>query len=205
MDRDVDEAVLGPMVAAFAPPRHLRGDPAAVEAALALYRQALGRFPRPVLERAWRAAAENHPTWAWPTPADVLRQAERLAARVRRDGPAWVEEAVRLADAYTRRFLQANRAAARARDGGYEGRLRAYVWEAAYVQAQRLAGRADGLNYDAVLFAHLDDDDRRAAMDEFFARAEAQAARGFVRVAVPAAAVRRWEQEATTPGAGRAR
>jgi hypothetical protein len=197
-NRDVEECVILPMRAAFPPPTHLRGSDHAQEASLNVYRRALAKFPRDVLERAWQEAAERQDYFMWPRCATILEACERIEkeAGVPVERVEWVEEATRLMDEYGTRYMKTSKEAARARAGGYEGHLRAYVTECAWVQGQLIAGRTDGLGYSSVLFAHAEDLD--ATRDEFFEAAAAQARKGVIKVTVPRGLIARWQTEAAT-------
>jgi hypothetical protein len=205
---DVEEAVIKPMTATFPPPTHLRGKPHAIEAALTVYRRALGRFERPVLEQAFQKTAAENEYVMWPKCAALLKAAEhfhRLAHPHARDADAWVEKAAEMADAYVRRFMKASTHAARAREGGYEPEVRRYVEAASWVQAQYLLGRS-GVAYDGLaLFGDrlCRDEKEREREAEFFEKAREQAARGSIRVHVPAEMVRRWQRQAEGQGRGR--
>src|SRR5262249_34842145 len=120
--------------------------------ALGVYRRALGRFERPVLEQAFQKASAENEYVMWPKCAALLTAAEhfhRLAHPHGRDADAWVEKATQMVDAYVRRFMKASTYAARAREGGYEREVRRYVEAASWVQAQYLLGRS-GVAYDAL-------------------------------------------------------
>src|ERR1700676_3494247 len=158
---DVNQAIIKPMVATLPPPRHARGDPAAIETLLNVYRRALDRFDRAVLDQAWQKAAAEQDYWLWPMPQALIQAAEHFHKLAHpfdpREADAWVERAQGLTDAYVKRFIKTSQAAIRAREGGYEAALKEYVRAAAWVQAQSIEGR-EGLGYSAhVLFGRQPD------------------------------------------------
>ena len=204
LNPDVEEAVIAPLLAAFPPPTHLRGNRHAIDTALNVYRRALGRFERIVLEQAFQKAAAENEYVMWPKCSALLKAAEhfhRLAHPQARDPDAWVEKADGMADAYVKRFMKTSAHAARAREGGYEPELKRYVEAAANVQAQYLLGRT-GVAYDGLaLFGNRvgRDQEEKEREAEFFEKAREQAAKGSIRVHVPAERVRRWQQQAEGP------
>ena len=106
-----------------------------------------------------------------------------------------MQPATDLADSYVRQFLKTAGAAVRAREGGYEEPLKCYLREAAWVQAQMILGRTHVGYSCSVLFGP------RASPDEaFFEKAKEQAARGHIRVQVPAERVRQWKVQAQGQG-----
>lgn len=198
---DVEEAVIKPMQALYPPPHHLRRNPEALQLALNTYRRALRRFDRPVLTQAWQRVAEQNEYWTWPKLSDLVRACERCEREahppgIQSEGESWVEKATALADAYTRRFMEKSQTAQRARDEGWDGALKTYVREAAWVQAQYLVGSphigysaADLFGYPGVSAAEC-----REQADDFFEKAREQAARGHIRVQVPASMVEYWKR-----------
>jgi hypothetical protein len=198
----VEEAVITPMLAAFPAPSHVRGNRRATETLLDVYRRALERFDRPVLEKAWQQVAAEQNYWIWPMPEALVEACKALRIeQARMAGEDWVEKATTLADAYTRRFMLTTQAAVRAREGGYEGALKSYLTEAAWVQAQYIEA-CQGIGYSsAVLFPGRDRD--KEAEERFFEKARTQAETGHIKVVVPRELVERWKGQA--PGAGRTR
>jgi hypothetical protein len=190
------EAVIRPMMSLLPAPNHIRHDPEAKSRALEIYTRALEKYERPVLERAWQRVVESHELWCWPTVAQ-LRQAAVQAHRElqpAKDPEAWVEKAEAMSYSYTQRFLKTSAVAARAREGGYERELRDFVKAASWVQGQMIGGK-ECVGYDhAVLFGKGPRD--KEAEQEWFAKARAQAETGHIRVHVPTAMVKRWQQEA---------
>lgn len=183
-----------PMRQAFPPPVSLRGSEAMQEAVLDVYRKALQRFPREVLAEAYQMAAERQQYHCWPKCAVILAAAEALMPE--QEPVEWVEKVVEMAHQYTERFMKTSAVAAKAREGGYEARLKRYVMESAYVQAQVIVGRTDGLNYDGVLVAHLPRGEQAEGLDDALSRAAAQAEKGHIQVRVPTEAVRHWMEQA---------
>jgi hypothetical protein len=196
------------MLSAFPAPTHVRGDPAATEALLDVYRRALSRFDRPVLEQAWQKVAAEQDYWVWPMPETLVKAAERFQSIARRanstDNDSMVEKAYALADEYTKRFMKTTQTAVRAREGCYEPELKRYVSEVANIQAQLiLRGPQSGVGYTGyILFAHHGQRDRPREQEWFAAQRE-QAAKGSIRVTVPKEAVARWAERAKHEGRGR--
>jgi hypothetical protein len=198
----VEDAIICPMVASLPAPTHVRGDPAAVETLLNVYRTALARFDRPVLEQAWQKVAAEQNFWVWPLPETIVRAAEhfhKLAhPNASQEAEAWVERATKLSDDYVKRFMATTQAAVRAREGGYEPALRSYVREASWVQAQYIEGRS-GVGYSStVLFSSPTRD--KEAEQRFFSKAKEQAATGHIKVIVPNEMVKRWKTEGEARG-----
>jgi hypothetical protein len=202
---DVEKAVIEPMRAAFPAPTHVRGDPAATEALLDVYRRALARFDRAVLEQAWQKVAAEQDFWLWPMPEILVKAAEHFHAIARRANPHddLVEKAYGMADEYWKRFSKSI-TAVRARENGYEQELKRYVLEVANVQSQViLRGPQSGVGYTGhVLFCHHGQRDREAEQ-EFFTKCREQAAKGSIRVHVPKEAIERWRNIAERQGRGR--
>src|SRR5262249_15031106 len=137
--------------------------------------------------------------WVWPLPDDLVQAARHFHGRLHPGGDAWVGQAQAMADRYVREFMQTSAIAARAREGGYEAELKRYVVAASWVQSQYVLGR-QGVGYDSnVLFPGPRD---KEAEQEWFARAREQAETGRIKVTIPAALIRRWQEEAVR---GRAR
>lgn len=200
MSDDVQEAVLGPMLQLFPPPKHLR-QPSAIQIALVPYRRALERFDRPALDFAWQKAVEENAMWCWPTVHALVSQAEAYQ-RQHQASEAWVEKAQELTDAYTRRFMATSQTAARAKAEGWADKLSAYVTEGAWLQAQILVGR-ENLSYSGLLVAHLPTiEEKKEAVAELLERARVQARKGHIQVRVPAGLTERWRKAA---GQGRER
>jgi hypothetical protein len=195
----VEEAVIAPMLAAFPAPRHVRGNRSATDILLDVYRRALERYDRPVLETAWQKVAAQQDYWIWPLPEALAEACEALRIQqARTAGEDWVGKATALADAYIRRFILTTQAAVHAREGGYETALKSYVTEAAWVQAQYIEGR-QGIGYSsAVLFPNRERD--KEAEERFFEKSRAQAETGHIKVVVPRELVERWKGQAQGPG-----
>ena len=82
--RDVDEAIIDPMVAIFPPPMHVRGCHEAALLLLDVYRKVLAGYPRAVLEQAWTKVAAENTYWIWPRPADIVQACRQIRARTGR-------------------------------------------------------------------------------------------------------------------------
>jgi hypothetical protein len=200
---DVDELVIDPMVTRLPPPRHVRDNDAAVEELLDSYRHALCRFNRPTLEEGWRIASARLTVWTWPTPGEVAeacKEALREAAR-EGDADAWVQHATDLSDQDVRRFMTTSAHAARAREGGYEDKLKQYVRECAWVQAQYICGQ-EGVGYDHRTIFGTGPRDREAEQ-EWFTRQSEQAEKGSIQVRVPPRHTEGWRARPQPEGRGR--
>jgi hypothetical protein len=191
----VEEAIIQPLLDTFPPPSHIRGKPAAIEALLNVYRRALDRFERTVLEQAWQKVAAEQTFWVWPLPETLVKAAKHFQGRtVPQEPDDWVERATKMADSYARRYMLTTQTATRARDGGYEAALKRYVLEASWVQAQFAVGR-QGAGYDhGVLFPARERD--KADEQEWFEKAREQARTGHIRVSVPRNMVEQWAEKA---------
>jgi hypothetical protein len=203
--QDVEEAVILPMTTTFPPPTHLRGNRQAIASALNIYRRALEGFERPILEQAFQKAAAENEYMMWPKCSAILKAAEefhRAAHPPPRNPDAWVEKATALSDQYVRRFLKTSTHAVRARQGGYEAELKAYVREASWVQAQYILGR-DGVGYASAVLFNGDLRRDRDHEEEFFSRARKQAESGHIRVHIAPELMKRWQGEAQGRPMGR--
>jgi hypothetical protein len=194
-EEDVNDAIIKPMCRLYPPPRHLRGDEDILDAALGTYRRALARFDQKVLEAAWDRVVAQNAIWCWPKVADIVQAAEAVKGASRPElSEDWVERATRMADSYTRRYMQTTQAAVRARESGFEAALKRYIWEASWVQSQMICGRG-GVGYDhAVLFPARERD--KEAEAEFFAKAREIAKSGHIRVSVPRGLIEQWTEKA---------
>jgi hypothetical protein len=200
--RDVDEAVIAPMLIALPAPLHIRGKPAAIETLLNVYRHALAGFERETLEKAWLKVAASQDYWCWPMPETLVKAAKHFHDLAHpfdpRQTDAWVDKAQALTDAYVKRFMLTTQTAVRAREGGYEAALKEYVEAASWVQAQFIVGRHN-VGYSACVLSGPKADGEEKA--EFFEKAREQAKSGHIRVNIPPAKIEAWKQL----GQGRAR
>lgn len=190
----VDKAVINPMRRRYRPPKNLREDEDALEDALDMIRRALLRFDKPVLEKAWQMAVERNEIECWPKLKSLVEAAEHFHRLAHRNDNAdeWALRATEMADAYWRKFSK-TAVAVRAREGGYEPRLKEYVREASCVQAQMIMRRENLAYTSNVLFPGLRDE---AAEAEWFNQAKAQAQTGEIKVKVPPAIIERLKAEA---------
>lgn len=193
---DVDQVIIRRLRAntPYPSPRHLRAD--AYENTLSDYRRALARFDHDVLERAWRKAIEASQVWCWPKIGDILQAAEQAQRELHPPGRGedWVGKAQALVDSYWRKFSK-SAAAVRAREGGFEAKLKTYVTAVAWVQGQLIVRPESGVGYDhQVIFGKGPRDE--AAEEEFFRKAREQAATGHIRVPVSASKVETWKAAA---------
>lgn len=193
---DVQEAIIKPMLMAFPPPTHLRGNRYAIAETLNTYRRALSRFERPVLELAWQKAAAEAEYRIWPSCPAIVKAAEHFNARLHpppKNPDAWVDKAQVMASDHAKKFMKTSQAAVRARAGGYQAELKQYVEAVAWVQSQLLLGRR-GLAYTStVLFQNGEGPEER---ESWFDKIHEQVASGTIRVHVPSALVRRWKEQA---------
>ena len=195
------EAFIERMVATYPPPTHLRGHPDTIRQALDAYARALERFAPTVLDRAWQKVVEENEFWIWPKLSDIVQACVHFGredARLR--GPAndaAVERAASLAWNYRKRFMAGSALAKRAEAEGWQDSLRGYVDEAAWVQAQLIAG-VTRVGYSAVLFAHLPRGrEYEVGVEAFWEKSRKQAETGHIRVHVPHAAILGWKGRAS--------
>ena len=186
----------------YPPPQHLRRDAKQQAAALAQYTKTLARFDEPTLRAAWQTVIAEHAFWVWPNPGTV-------AAACLRHMPPPPElsdqeqrrhQALALADAYTARFMKTTHLARLAASEGWAPRLREYVRDAAWVQAQLICGvRAIGF-----ATALVPEEDCHLSAREWFPRYRETIAgaveRGTIRVAIPPTRRREWQGEEVDRG-----
>lgn len=208
----VQEHIIGPMLAIYPPPQHLRGDRRRQAEALAAYTKALARFDAPTLAAGWQKVVAEHPFWVWPNPgaiADACRACLPKPPAVS-DGEQRRQAAEALADAYTARFMKTTQFAKLAEREGWAPRLREYVRDAAWVQAQLIEG-VYPVGFPTNLIPR---GERHRPLVETFAeyRGGVMGAvdRGRVRVSVPPDRIRGWKaasgkaaEPAPPPGPGR--
>lgn len=191
MIQDVEAAVIRPMRRRFRRPKEIPADKE--EEALDYYRRGLQRFPRPILDQAWQAVVERWEFPFWPDLKLILEAAEALhKPEPQKD---WLPEAERLRDEYVRKFMKTSTHAARAREAGYEPKLRQYVEAACWPQAQWLAGRK-GTEYALLLFNWLPEAEREAEKERFYEHAAEQVRAGRIKVTIPLKLVGMWQREA---------
>lgn len=194
MSEAVEKIIIGPMLALYPPPSHLRDDAGRRAAALAEYRHALDRFDGPTLAVGWERVVAEHQYWVWPNPgliaaacAQSLPPPPAVSDQDRRRSAA-----IEMAEDYTARFLKTTHQAALARAEGWFPRLAEYVREAAWAQTQLLVG-VKPVGFSAVLIPR---EHRHLTAGDAFARyretIDGALRRGRVRVTVPPALVREW-------------
>jgi hypothetical protein len=211
LSEEAAQAIIGRMLEMYPPPVHLRHSGEAMATAIDTYRRGLSRYDSQTLDAAWQLVCEANEYWTWPKLSELLKACERCTREARGEpaGPSHderIEQANTLASAYTRRFMQTSRLAIRAREEGWERSLRDYVDAAAWVQGQMLAGCSDIAYSSVVLFDYtqLSREELEERSETFFAKAREQAAKGHIRVSVPAYRIEAW-QAACEEGQGRAR
>jgi hypothetical protein len=191
--------VLNPMQEMFPAPNHLRASDQARKEALRVYEAALIGFDDEVLRTAWEKVAGNRDLWCWPASGEIANACrEAQKARPRNGGQSeLIDKANELATQYVKGFMKRSRVAARAKNGGWDGELKSYLFEVAWVQAQFLAGVKDvGYSARALKGASPGDSkDVRQQAAEFLKNAREQAAKGTIRVQLPNVLVRDWETE----------
>ena len=136
----VRDLILKPMQEIYLPPLHLRHDADAQARALDAYAAALAPFDGDTLQRAWENVVARQTYWVWPAAARSSRPAGNASPGRRR--PAEEEQrkakALDMADDYATQFMKTSHLAKLAAREGWSGRLRDYVTDAAFVQAQLL-------------------------------------------------------------------
>lgn len=196
------EAFIERMVATYPPPTHLRGHPDTIRQALDTYARALERFAPTVLDRAWQKVVEENEFWIWPKLPDIVKACVHFeredACRLSPAKDASIDRAASLAWNYRKRFMATSALAKRAQAEGWEGALRGYIDEAAWVQAQLIAG-VTRVGHSASLFSHLfrNGGEHEAGVEAFWEKSRKQAESGHIRVHVPHAAVLRWKGRST--------
>lgn len=206
----MEEAVLRPMQRVYLPPRHLRrydtDDPDAKEEALEQYRQALAGYDRATLEKAWQRVRAGHDYSIWPTPAALVQAAELSLPRPR--PPSEVElrqlRAMERAEEYAAAFMRRRKVARLAREEGWAGRLRSYVFAAAWVQAQLIDGLdrepGAGITLPADLTRHAGCGTSAEALAWCREAFAAQTDAGEIDVRVPERLAGAWRREAAERG-----
>lgn len=194
----MEELILIPMTRLYVAPLHLRANPREREPALDEYTRALERFPRTVLERAWRLVVEEHALSIWPAPGVIVAFARSVRGETvvpdeerqkRQRAEEMAEKAVNL-------FLKRSRVAQRAKQEGWMGHLRPYVETACQVQAAFLCG-LQGIGFNGVLTRHLGNfDSAREALEAYRDSVRTNLAKGEIRVQVPRPLVAEWRQRA---------
>lgn len=198
---DAEECVIRPMRVSFPAPTHVRGNSAATEMLLAVYRKALARFDRAALEQGWQKAAAENDLWCWPKVAELVRACASFGPCRPAVADDRVEQAEAMVDAYWKQFAKST-TALRANEGGWQQELRAYVCAAARVQAQLVLGRQSVGYSSAILFPWHPRDPQ--VEEEFFTDARRQAATGKIAVRVPHRLVESWKaQVASSESVGR--
>ena len=143
MANAVRDIILTPMQETYLRPAHLRHNAQARSRTLALYEQALAPFDDDTLRRAWQKIVAEHTSWrTWPSPGMIARACRQCQPRP--IPPATDEQrkakAFALADDYATAFMHTSHLAKLAKREGWSGRLREYVTDAAWVQAQMICG-----------------------------------------------------------------
>jgi len=198
MTTAVRDIIIEPMLSLFPAPLHLRHNGQARELALAAYEKALARFDRETLQRGWEKIVAEHALWVWPNPAtiaDACRQCQPKPTPPSEEEQR-KEKALGMAEAYTTHYMKTSHLARLARQEGWAGRLREYVADAAWVQAELLC-KIKNIGWNARL---------ADGIGQFRSSAEAFAAyrktishaieRGQIRVSVPRARILQWKEQA---------
>lgn len=194
MTQTVRDIVLGPMTELYLPPLHLRRDAQAQARALAAYEQALAGFDRDALQKGWDKVVAGQTYWVWPNPGTIAEACRQCAKRSLPTGEEEQrrQQALDLAEAYTARYLKTSHLAKLARREGWSGRLREYVADAAWVQAQLIAG-VRHLGWNACLAEDFGPfRSSQQAFEEYRQTIEPAIERGQIRVAVPKSRIRQW-------------
>jgi hypothetical protein len=191
------DIIIEPMLELYLPPLHLRQDAQAQERALAAYEKALAGFDRDTLQRGWNKVVAQQTYWVWPNPGTIAEACRQCQPRPTRPSEEEQrrEKALDMAEAYTARYMKTSHLGRLARQEGWSGRLREYVADAAWVQAQLLC-QVKNIGWNARLAEGL---------GTFHSSAEAFAAyrktithsieRGQIRVHIPQARVRQWKEQ----------
>jgi hypothetical protein len=202
MTQAVQEVILRPMEALYPPPTHLRANPENLERALAAYETALARFDRDTLQRGWDHAVAEQEYWCWPSPATLVAACRLFEPRQKppSEEERRQQQALGMADAYATRYMKTSHVARLARQEGWAGRMREYVYDVAFVQAQLIC-KAGHIRWNANLADGLGN--FHSSQDAFAAYRKTVAkavAKGQIRVTVPAGRIRRWKEEQNRVG-----
>ena len=138
MTRAVQEIILSPMREMYLPPLHLRQNHEAQGRAMAAYERALGRFSAATLARAWDKVVAEQTYWVWPNPGVIVEACRQCEPRNKPPSEEEQRQAIahEMADQYVSRYMKTSQVAKLARREGWAGRLREYVHDVAWVQAQ---------------------------------------------------------------------
>jgi hypothetical protein len=198
----VRDIILKPMCELYLPPLHLRRDADAQDRALAAYETSLAPFDRDTLQRAWDKVVAGQTYWVWPNPgtiAEACRQCQPKPTPLSEEEQR-KEKALSMADDYATHYMKTSHLAKLAAREGWSGRLREYVTDAAWVQAQLLC-QVKNIGWNAKLAEGL---------GRFHSSAEAFAAyrktishaleRGQIRVSIPRSRVLHWKEHAVPDG-----
>jgi len=197
MTETVPEVIQEPMCALYPPPQHLRANPKALSLALAAYERALARFDRQTLERGWDKIITAQTFWCWPNSGEIADACRQYQPHPR---PPSQEErrkqqAMDMADAYTTRYMKTSQVAKLGRKEGWSGHLREYVYDAARVQAQLIAG-VQHIGWNAQLAREVGQ--FRSSSEAFVAYRETirqPVESGHIRVTVPRNRMREWKEQ----------
>ena len=154
------------------------------------------------LEAAWRKVVAEHTSWVWPLPGEIARNCRRVSARMPQSEEAIRrEQALALAESYTARYLRKSHLARVAGAEGWVPRLREFVREAAWVQAQLLLG-VSGIGWNpAILMPDANEyGSSQSAFKVYQKSIEGAVSRGKIRVAVPPSRCSEWRYGCTTRG-----
>src|SRR5260370_21268175 len=132
------DIILKPMCELYLPPLHLRRDADAQERALAAYESALAPFDRDTLQRGWEKVVAQQTYWVWPNPGTIAEACRQCQPKPTppSDEEQRKDKAAQMADDHVSRYMKTSHLAKLARREGWSGRLREYVTDVAWVQAQ---------------------------------------------------------------------
>ncbi len=196
MTEAVRRHIIAPMLALYPPPQHLRGDAVRRAEALAAYSKALSRFDVPTLVAGWEPITAEHRFWVWPNPGVVAEACARCAPPppTVNDQEMRRQRAEEMADAYALRFMKTTHLAKVATAEGWAGRLRGYVHDAAWVQAQIICGVSPVAFPSGLVPPGHRPSSATEACAEYRESVGGAVERGRVRVSVPAELVREWKR-----------
>jgi hypothetical protein len=193
----VRDLILKPMQELYLPPLHLRHDADAQARALAAYETALASFDADTLQSAWQNVVARQTYWIWPACGSIVeacRQCQPKPSPTSEDERRKVK-AFHMADDYATDFMKTSHLAQLAAREGWSGRLREYVTDAAYVQAQLLC-RVRNVSFSTNLIeGSARFHSSRQALTAYRKTIDSAVQSGSIDVRIPPPRIRQWQQQ----------
>jgi hypothetical protein len=196
MTRTVQDIILKPMQELYLPPLHLRHDADAQTCVLDAYAKALAPFDADTLQRAWQKVIAEQTNWIWPSCgsiAAVCRQCQPKPAPPSEEERRR-EKALQMADDYAAQFMKTSHLANLATREGWSGRLREYVYDAAWVQAQLLCHVRDVSFSTNLIESPSRFHSSREAFAAYCQTIGHSTERGEIHIGVPPARIQEWQE-----------